>query len=368
MELVNATRMTAGYTLGMDPDGRERVVVVVKGTFAIPAVAEAAPALAAEQAPLVMADEFTGEPGLSATLYESDFAPLKPRCDVLLNGSAWAPRGRPAQSVPVGLRVGSVTKSFNVVGNRVWSGNAIAVGVSEPEPFVQLRFGYDRAFGGGEVDPNNPEQTRSFTANPVGIGYYPFSSGEYLAGKPLPNTEEVNVPATNARGSYRPMSFGAIGRNFAERVPLAGTYDQHWVDNVFPFLPADFNPLYFQSAPADQQTDYLQGGEWVQLYNLTSAGYAVFQVPRVEVPVEFTNDRYERITLQAVADTLLIEPDLDRFTVCWRASVTLRKNIFELRQAVVGRMSRAWYRARDLGKDYYPSLVQLVAARREDAE
>ena len=39
MELLNATKMTAGYTMGMRPDGRELLVVVVKGTFAIPAPA-----------------------------------------------------------------------------------------------------------------------------------------------------------------------------------------------------------------------------------------------------------------------------------------------------------------------------------------
>ena len=36
----------------------------------------------------------------------------------------------------------------------------------------------------------------------------------------------------------RGMSFGVIGRNFKSRFPLAGTYDQNWMDNVFPFLPA----------------------------------------------------------------------------------------------------------------------------------
>jgi hypothetical protein len=368
MELINATRMTAGYTLGMEPDGRERVVVVVKGTFGIPAAAEDEPVLADEQLPLVMADEFTGEPGLSATLYESDFAPVKQRCDVLLNGSAHAPRGRPAPAVSVGLRIGSLSKAFNVLGNRVWAGGAVSVSPTDPEPFVRMPIHYGRAFGGGEPDPKRPDQSQAYAANPVGVGYYPFSVGEHLAGKPLPNTEEANEPAVGARGSYRPMSFGAIGRNFGARVPLAGTYDQNWVDNVFPFLPADFDPLYYQCAPADQQIDPLQGGEWIQLYNLTPAGYTVFRVPKLDVPVEFTNERYERTTVQAVADTLLMEPDEGRFMVSWRASVPLRRDIFELRQAVVGRMSAGWYRARDLGKDYYPSLVQLVAAKAESAE
>src|SRR5687768_12055375 len=125
--------MVAGYTLGLDPDGRERVVVAVKGTFMIPRAGLPA-RLADEQAPLVMADEFTGAPGFSATLYESDFPPVKPRCDVLLNGSAYAPGGRPAYSVPVGLRVGAMSKAFNVVGNRRWEVSIPSVGPGDPEP------------------------------------------------------------------------------------------------------------------------------------------------------------------------------------------------------------------------------------------
>ncbi len=67
---LNATKMQAGYTMGMQPDGRELLVVVVKGTFTIPKNDEE-PQLAQEQVPLVEADEFTGEPGFSAPLYES---------------------------------------------------------------------------------------------------------------------------------------------------------------------------------------------------------------------------------------------------------------------------------------------------------
>jgi hypothetical protein len=85
MELLNTTGMPAGYTLGMQPDGRELLVVAVKGTFVIPQNGKE-PIRAAEQVPLFEADIFTGEPGFSAPLYESDYAPHKPRCDVLLSG------------------------------------------------------------------------------------------------------------------------------------------------------------------------------------------------------------------------------------------------------------------------------------------
>ena len=72
MELINATRTAAGYTMGTEPSGRESLVVVVKGTFRLPAPGEPV-RLADEQAPLVLADTFTGQPGFSAPYYEVDY-------------------------------------------------------------------------------------------------------------------------------------------------------------------------------------------------------------------------------------------------------------------------------------------------------
>ena len=120
VELLNATRFKAGYTMGMMPDGRELLVVVVKGTFQIPDRPDDEPQLSGEQLPLIEADAFSGEPGRSAPIYESDFAPFKPRCDVLLTGSAYSHDGTPIELTTVSLRIGSLYKSFDVVGNRRW--------------------------------------------------------------------------------------------------------------------------------------------------------------------------------------------------------------------------------------------------------
>ena len=87
MELLNASKLLAAYTQGLAPDGRESLVVVAKGTFNLPLDGRAA-TLADSQQPLLMADTFLGEPGLSAPLQEMDFAPIKPFCDVLVRGKA----------------------------------------------------------------------------------------------------------------------------------------------------------------------------------------------------------------------------------------------------------------------------------------
>ena len=131
MELINQTSMQAGYTMGTRADGRELLVVVAKATFAIPRPGDE-PRLAEDQLPLIETDVFTGKPGFSAPLYENDFAPQKPHCDVLLNGSAYTPRGAPMPRVRVSLSVGSWSKSFDVVGNRTWQSSAVRAGSTKP--------------------------------------------------------------------------------------------------------------------------------------------------------------------------------------------------------------------------------------------
>jgi len=108
MELINATRMVAGYNMGLEPSGRELLVVVVKGTFVLPKAGEQV-RLADEQLPLIMADTFTGDPGFSAPMHEIDFAPRKRACDVLLVGSAHAPTGKQVARMRAGIRVGILT-------------------------------------------------------------------------------------------------------------------------------------------------------------------------------------------------------------------------------------------------------------------
>ena len=115
MNLLNATGMAAGYTMGMDKAGYEYVVVVVKGTFTLPRPGET-PKLADEQVPLVDADLFTGEPGRSATLVECDYALEKPRCDVLLNGAAYAPNGGAVDRIGGGTAGGVVAQVVRRVG------------------------------------------------------------------------------------------------------------------------------------------------------------------------------------------------------------------------------------------------------------
>jgi hypothetical protein len=371
MNLINATKMQAGYTMGIQPDGRELLVVVVKGTFTIPTDEKQEPKLAEEQMPLVMTDVFTGEPGFSAPLYENDFAPCKPKCDVLLNGSAYAPGGKPTERVTVSLRVGSWSKSFDVVGNRVWQAGALCIAVSKPEPFTVMPISYNNAWGGIDKSQEDPAKHHYYPLNHAGVGYHEYTSGKYMDGKPLPNTEESGNKISNPKGKYRPMAFGPIGRAWQPRPNLAGTYDQNWLDNKFPFLPDDFKDAYYQAAPSDQQMDYPRGGEEVELVNLTPQRCPVFRLPRLlGMPVVFFLRTGEMKEVPAAVDTVLFEPDKKRFMLVWSSSLPLRRTIREVRQAALGRTALHWQRIerrekRTIGKRRFKSLAELVRSARQ---
>lgn len=343
MELINSTRMIAGYTMGTEPSGRELLVVVIKGTFKIPAEPGAQLRLQEEQVPLVMSDVFYGEPGLSAPKYEVDFAPRKQRCDILLNCSAYAPGGRPTPRVEVAARIGNWSKSFAVVGDRVWEAAGSGIGMSSPIPFTTMPISYDRAFGGTDNAHEDPSKHAAYMANPAGRGFHKHLTEEWVHGTPLPNTEELDQPVNWVDGNFKPMSFGVIGRHWQSRAPYAGTYDQNWLDNVFPFLPPDFDDQYYQSAPTDQQLPMPLGEQLVTLTNLTPDGQRSFLLPHLEAPVHVFPKMGEREDLSAFVDTIVIEPDEERVTMTWRVARPLKKNMFEIAQVLVGKKGREWW-------------------------
>jgi len=352
MELINATRMVADYTMGLEPSGRELLVVVVKGTFRLPQPDEPQGhfALHEQQVPLVMADTFTSVPGLSAPMHEVDFAPRKPRCDILLLGSAYAPQGRPTTRVEVGVRVGNWSKSFAVVGPRHWECGLSGASATPPGYFVQQPLSYDVAFGGSDLHHEDPSQHAAFMPNPVGRGFHKHIKAEWVEGAPLPATEELDRRVTEPGGDYRPMAFGPVGRGWDQRRPWAGTYDDEWLDKHFPFLPPDFDEQYYQAAPMDQQVPlehFRTGPTQALLVGLTPDGSTRFTIPSLAVPVHVFPKRGDREDYAATLDTVVMEPDAQRFSLTWRVARPLRKNIFELAQVQVGSKGRQWWQQRD---------------------
>lgn len=367
MELVNATRMAVGCTLGLEPGGRELLVVVIKGSFRIPAADEPAGhfELAEVQAPLVMADSFTGEPGLSAPLHEVDFAPRKARCDILLLGSAYAPEGRPTTHCEVGVRVGNWSKSMAVLGPRHWECGLSGALPSPPGLFVRQPISYDVAFGGADLHHEDAAEHAAYMPNPVGRGFHKHIRPSWVEGSPLPSTEQLDQSVRDPAGQYRPMAFGPLGRHWSERAPYAGTYDEAWLADHFPFLPPDFDERYYQAAPADQQVPletFAGAPVDVSLANLSAEGLTRFTIPSLNAPVHIIPKRGEREDYTATLDTVVIEPDAQRFTLTWRVTRPLRKSLHEIGMVLVGKKGREWWQLRE--QLPFPVPVVMVPMQR----
>ncbi len=336
MELINTTRMVAGHTVGLEPSGRELLIVVVKGTFDLPAPGQIVQ-LAEKQMPLWLADGFTGEPGLSAPRHEVDYAARKRACDVLLVGSAHAPEGRQVTRMQAALQVGPMRKAFEVVGDRVWQAGLTGISSSPPQPFARMPISYDVAFGGTDCNSRDEQDHDAYLDNPVGRGWHKHLKDAWIDGTPLPNTEEQGNAVAKPNGRYRPMALGPIGRAWPQRSRYAGTYDQHWLDEVFPWLPTDFDERYYQASPEDQQIPIPDAPIEISLRGLSPGGLRRFVLPHMPAPLHVFPREGGRELHAGRLDTIVFEPDAERFTITWRLTRPLKRSLHEIGQVVVGR-------------------------------
>jgi hypothetical protein len=270
--------------------------------------------LSDKQQPVLLAPEYWGLPGQSSVRYEADLMPSKPTTDVILNGHAYAPDGRPARLVPVELCIGAMHKRLLVHGDRIYLSSVLGRKLSTAVPFVRKPILYEETFGGTQMDPD-PHQRRYDARNPVGRGF--GLSSKLQADQLGPSVE---YPDGRDRAE-RPAGFGAIAANWSPRVEFAGTYDARWAATRQPLLPDDFDERFWLAAPLDQQpSHYLQGGEPVALTNLTRAGTLRFVLPRVSLRFTTFFGRRPQEHAGRLASVIL-EPDEEHIMLVWQTQL-----------------------------------------------
>ncbi|WP_426753612.1 DUF2169 family type VI secretion system accessory protein [Myxococcus sp. Y35] len=313
--LKNRTAYAAERNWIRDKDGVHWWLVAVKATFDI------APGgrlqLADEQPPPVLMPEYFGAPGQSSLRYDSDLLAVKPSTEVLLDACAHAPRGKPAETVPVSLRLGTLHKVLLVYGPRIYSRGILGVGTGRPQPFTTSPIRYESAFGGYDQTDTDSSNHRFDERNPVGRGF--VTRHAHLAGKPA-HTIEYPKGDPAIRG---PAGFGPIDATWMPRRKLAGTYDARWERTKKPLLPDDYDPAFALSAPGDQRFDRaLAGGERVELVNLTPEGFLRFELPRISLG--FTTHVGRRSEeYGARLTTVLVEPEVRRLSLVWQGALSV---------------------------------------------
>ncbi|HTO92224.1 MAG TPA: DUF2169 domain-containing protein, partial [Candidatus Sulfotelmatobacter sp.] len=185
MKVENQTGFPVQVMPGFGPDDRTVLTLVLKGTFEIVPGGAAKPAEQPE--PIAFADVLAEGPRGPVPQVDSDLAPFKPRADVLLVGTARAPKGRPVTQLDVGLKLGRLEKIVRVFGERRWDAGGFGRDPrpSDPKPFAECDLSYAMAFGG--VDDKSGGAS---TANPIGLGFIAEKAKKSaVEGVPLPRLE-----------------------------------------------------------------------------------------------------------------------------------------------------------------------------------
>jgi hypothetical protein len=329
LQFRNQTPFTGTILLMPDIDGVDSLYTVVKATFLMGEEL----ALAEDQEPVRLAAEYHGEPDASSVRVPSDFSLMKPGTDIVLLGTAYAPDGRSTTEMDVSLSVGDLTKTVRVFGDRVWR-TGTGASISSPEPFDTMPLVWERAFGGSETVG---DELFAEVRNPVGAGFFVAEGETPLDGLALPNLEDPDDLIHSWKDQPTPACFAPIEAHWEPRRSYAGTYDEAWQQQRAPYLPDDFDSRFFQIAPPGLIADgYLQGGELVDVRGATAHGWLQFRIPLVQLAITYVVDGALE-DRPAVLDTVIIEPDADRFQLVWRAQLPCDKKtlkVSEVRAAV----------------------------------
>jgi hypothetical protein len=344
MDVINDTPFEYALTLGRGPDQQPGITVIVKATCKIPEQAGEAVMLASEQLPVATEVIYHRGDSSGSIRTEADTVPYKPYADIVLAGTAYAPGGRPATSVDVALRVGTVRKVIRVFGDRQWlfpSRLVLVPVISEPEPFTQMPLIYERAFGG--IDRTAGTFCHQ---NHVGRGFIGEKDKDSVNNVYLPNLEDPTDLITSWDDAPPPAGFGCISPTWQPRSNFAGTEDGLAAPDGIFGVPGDFQPAFHNSAHPDLQVPgYLRGDEEVELMNVTPDGYRKFRLPglrpRVQMEIYDEPPQWDAIALrleeqpalemehllpalqeaqpEPVLDTLVFLPDEGVFYQVWRA-------------------------------------------------
>lgn len=338
--------------------------------------------------PLCVEDEYSGEINRSPVLRESDLVPLKPVCDVIVNGTVYSPGGNPVPEMTAGVLMRApsgdvvMNKKLRITGQRFYRRQAVTGQwyETEPEQFTSLSLDYRYAFGGEcrvvddsdnakhipgafrltdaqrseHPDKDNPPLAHTVCpVNPLGLGY---TQPWYLQTGKIQQPEAPRIIAIDSpftlqhftdllddnvdwfAPAFQPAGFGCISRTWLPRLPLAGTYNQEWLENHHPGLPEDFNFRYWNAAPHDQQIPFPAPGTTFVLSGFHPESDISFTLPASRAGILLRMNSGECIPQMMWTDTLLIDTDTLTVEQTWRylQPVNSSVRVMEARYHVTG--------------------------------
>jgi len=313
MKILNKTVFPYATIAGRLNHPAHSLTHIIKATFDLK---PGGTATLAEEQFLLSGDEYypDDEEQKGSLFYESDFAYIKPKADVLLVGKCHTPDGKPLKACSSSFSIGNYTKKLAVYGNRYWKKVLLNPSSTEPQPFSEMDLRYERSFGGRD-DSNNP----------VGRGACKDDVTVADNVLPVPNVQDPDDLITSPMQKKDPAGFGPLSRTWAYRQNKMGTYDKSYMKNRWPWFPDNMESSHFNAAPEDQQiADYLKGNETITFENLHPK-HSKYQclLPGLKarcfirtVHPQTKKRSFEEIDLKL--DTLWVDMEAEKLVLVWR--------------------------------------------------
>ncbi len=325
--IINNTDFKADYQLGINTDPRTRHeydliwMVAIKATFCIkPGTRKLS--ISDEQVEINSTDQFRDDPSTSSLLVASDFAANKQAVDVLLNATAYSQGGKRAEDMLVSFRLGERRKVLKIIGDQFWESSMGMISKSYIIPFDKKEIIYEHAYGGW-LEAKDKKLSLYDPSNPSGTGYFHKRSQAHRM--KLPNIEYPDFPTKTSLKKNRVAGYGPIPPHWSPRQPHAGIYEpKNRADLNNPYAK-NFDPLFYQAAPYDQQFSDINGNEPVGLLNMHPEFSVIeFLMPVIEIECE-TKMNNKEIRHTATIQTVIFQPDVPQMQMVWQTTLPCKQ-------------------------------------------
>jgi uncharacterized protein YjbI with pentapeptide repeats len=310
--------IATGWVIANFPDSRSGVVAGLGASFFVKAMFRLRPG----EVPIPWADgpvtacgdvAIDGNPthGIS---YGSDWVPYKPYGEFMAVGTAYCPPDKSGDPFQVRMQVSGVSKSLDVIGDRVWRTSLL--GLHSPGPALPVKsvpLNYAHAWGG----PKYPY-------NPIGRGYRTDA---------MPNLEVPGDHASRYTAEAQSAGFAPIPPSWPQRSTKLRGPDGQWRRHRWPWLPENFDYTFFNAAPPDQWIDgFFRGDESLRFENMHPE-HAVYttRLPGVRARCFVTRRQSDDDSQPAVLgevplllDTLWVDMDQEKMSLVWRGRTPVR--------------------------------------------
>ncbi|MDI1449104.1 DUF2169 domain-containing protein [Polyangium sp. 6x1] len=305
MDIITLPPFLTGSVTWQEQPGQWSLTVVCKVTYALK---PGTSIVATEPEEINERDNHWDDDPGKCVYAPSDLAPYKPRPEVLLVGSAFAPRREPVRSLFARLVVADVDKSIEVLGARSVTRDGA---VAEGPKWTQMPLRYERAAGGDD------------SWNPVGID--PAVVDAY-GRRALPNLQPPGLMDTEGARPIPTVGFGPIASGWLVRSAKLGALVGAFANSTWTETPLgmEFDGSYFQSAPPDQLVSELRPDESILLENMhPEIERFSTRLPGIRPRMRVEIEGLPPWEPDLVADTLWIDTNRAIASLTFRAQIPL---------------------------------------------